>query len=413
MTHKEREPARLLAFHFLESGLSGGRWARMFTSLLIFLIIANVLAVIIETVPTIGMEWRNAFHAFELFSLLVFTGEYLGRLWVAPEHLIYKQKSDLKARMHYATRPTALVDLAAIAPLVVMLGAGDVQDFLILRVFSLVRFLKLARYSPSISSLVNALAAERRALSGALIIMLGALIVFSTLEYLIERDVQPEKFGSIPDAMWWGIATLATVGYGDVTPITPLGKLVAGFAMLFGLGMFTIPFGIVATAFVREIQRREFVVTWTMVARVPLFGDLNASEIGAVTELLEAHLVEAGAYICRAGEEAHCMYFIVAGEVDVEMPGMHHVMGAGAFFGEIAVLSRARRTATARAITRTNLLTLQADDLHRLMERQPHIAQRIREISEERIKSHQIKRGGDITSDELANSSHLPPDKPS
>ncbi len=178
MTKNTSSTLRSRTFHFLETGLSQGGVSRFFTFLLIALIIANVVAVIIGTVPEIAVSWHTEFYIFELFSILIFTIEYLARAWSAPENAIYNRMSDWKARTHYVTRPSSLVDLAAIAPFLALLDAVDVHDFLILRIFTLVRFLKLARYSPSISSLFNALASERRALSGALIIMISALLVF-------------------------------------------------------------------------------------------------------------------------------------------------------------------------------------------------------------------------------------------
>src|SRR5262249_2990718 len=163
--------------------------------------------------------------------------------------------------------------------------------------------------------------------------------------YLIEREAQPDKFGTIPDAMWWAIVTLATVGYGDVTPITPLGKLFASVVILGGLVIVALPVGIIATAFANEIHRREFVVTWRMVARGPLFAGLEAADIADISRLLRAQLVEAGTVIVRRGDVGQSMYFVASGSVEVELPKKKIRLGAGDFFGEVAVLQRTRRSA--------------------------------------------------------------------
>src|SRR5262249_57440893 len=142
----------------------------------------------------------------------------------------------------------------------------------------------------------------------------------------------------IPDAMWWAIVTLGTIGYGDVVPITPLGKVVAAVTVFLGLVMVALPVGIIANAFAEEIHRRDFVVTWGMVARVPLFSELNANEIADIMRLLRAQQVEPGTTIARRGEPGHSMYFIAAGEVEMELPHERVRLGVGHFFGEVAAL---------------------------------------------------------------------------
>jgi len=161
-------------------------------------------------------------------------------------------------------------------------------DVRVLLVFRIVRFLKLARYSPAMRSLLDAVYGERRALFGCFVILVGATLVAASIMHLIERDAQPDKFGTIPDAMWWAIVTLGTIGYGDVVPVTLIGRVVAAVTIFFGLIMVALPIGIVATAFADEVHRRNFVVTWSMVARVPLFAGLKASDIADIMRLLRA-----------------------------------------------------------------------------------------------------------------------------
>jgi voltage-gated potassium channel len=258
----------------------------------------------------------------------------------------------------------------------------------------------LARYSPAMRSLLDALYNERRALFGCFVILLGATLVAASIMHVIERHAQPEKFGTIPDAMWWAIVTLGTIGYGDVVPATALGRVVASITIFVGLIMVALPIGIVATAFADEIHRRDFVVTWGMVARVPLFAELQATDIADIIRLLHAQQFEPGDVIARRGEPAHSMYFIAAGEVEIELKHERVRLGAGHFFGEVAALRRTRRSATVTATTRTSLLMLDAHDLHVLMDREPRIAERIREVARSRLGGDGNPKG-DLVVEEL------------
>jgi voltage-gated potassium channel len=275
------------------------------------------------------------------------------------------------------------------------------SELRVILIFRIVRFLKLARYSPAIRSLLDALYSERRALFGCVIILLGTALIAASLMHLAERGVQPDKLGTIPDAMWWAIVTLGTIGYGDVVPITPLGKIIASVTIFGGLIMIALPVGIIATAFSEQIHRRDFVVTWSMVARVPLFAGLDAGEIADVLRLLRAQTVDSGDVIVRRGDAAHSMYFIAAGEVEIDLGTKHIRLGVGHFFGEVAVLRRARRSATVTAATRTSLLVLDAEDMHALMEREPRIAERINESVRSRGGHDVISPKGDIVTEEL------------
>jgi voltage-gated potassium channel len=308
----------------------------------------------------------------------------------------------VRARLKYIFSPAGLVDLAAVLPFWFAMLVPDALRIIL--VFRIVRFLKIARYSPAMRSLLDVLYRERRALFGSFAILIGTALVAATLMYLAERHVQPDKLGTIPDALWWAIVTLSTIGYGDVVPVTPLGKLIAVGSVFLGMIMIALPVGIIATAFADQIHRREFIVTWSMVARVPLFAELDAAEIADVMELLRAEVAEPGHVIVRAGEPAHSMYFIAAGEVEIAIKGKKETLrlGVGQFFGEVAVLRRAHRSATATALARTNLLALSAQDLHALMQRDSRIAARIKDVVEKRVGREVIGRKGDIVSEEIA-----------
>jgi voltage-gated potassium channel len=165
--------------------------------------------------------------------------------------------------------------------------------------------------------------------------------------------------------------------------------------------MVALPVGIIATAFSEMIHRRDFVVTWGMIAKVPLFAGLEAGDIADVMRLLRAQTVEPGAVIARRGDAAHSMYFIAAGEVEIALKDSSVRLGAGHFFGEVAVLRRARRSATVTALTRANLLVLDAHDLHALMERAPRVAARMHEMVKQRVGGEVVGARGDIVTEEL------------
>ena len=386
-------------YEILEHGPVGDQVGRLVGRLIVLLIVVNLAAVTLESVPELAARYAALFIGIELVSLVVFTVEYGLRVWVAVEHAPYHHSDGWKARLEYATSPAGIIDLLAVLPFwfAFVLPA----ELKILLVFRIIRFLKLARYSPGMRSLLNVLYAERRALFGCLVILIGATLIAATVMYLVERHVQPDKFGTIPDAMWWAIVTLGTIGYGDVVPVTIVGRIIAAATIFTGLIMVALPVGIVATAFANEIHRREFVVTWGMVARVPLFSGLNAAEIADIMRLLRAQQIEAGEVLARRGEPAHSMYFVAAGEVEIVLKDQRVRLGAGHFFGEIAALRRARRSATITAVARTSLLVLDAHDLHALMEREPRIAERVREVARGRLGREVLTSKGDLITEEL------------
>jgi len=332
------------------------------------------------------------------------------RVWVAAEHAPQRHRSEGAARWKFIVSAFGIIDLLAVLPFWFAFVAP--ADLRVLLIFRTIRFLKLARYSPGMRSLLAALYSERRALFGCVIILLGATLVAATVMHLVERDAQPDKLGTIPDAMWWAVVTLGTIGYGDVVPITVLGKMVAAVTVFAGLVMIALPVGIVATAFAAEVHRRDFVVTWGMVARVPVFAELSATEIADIMQLLRAQQIDAGEVLVRRGEPAHSMYFVAAGEVEIELPHDRVRLGAGHFFGEIAALRRARRSATVTAVARMSLLVLDAHDLHALMERQPRIAARIREVARSRLGRDIELRKGDLITEELEETAAGDPQGP-
>jgi len=373
-----------------------------FVRLIVFIIIIDVLAMILASVPEYDARFGGVLTAVKVGAVGVFALEYVARLWSVVGHSPRKL-SPAQDRLEYMFSSLGIIDLLAFLPASVALFAAD---HAMLAVLGVLPFFKLVRYSPAMRSLLAALHAERRTLVGCLVILMGAVLVFASLLYAIEHDVQPDKFGTIPEAMWWAIVTLGMVGYGDVVPVTPLGKLVSVFAIVGGLTMIALPVAIISTAFADEIRRRDFVVTWGMLARVPLFSHLSATEIADIMRLLRARTIESGEILVRRGDAASSMYFITAGEVEIELPSQRVRLADGTFFGEIALLHRTKRSGTVTATRKTRLLALDAQDFHALIERMPALASHVQKTAKARIADTAEAAKGDLAAAEIAQAKH-------
>ena len=219
------------------------------------MITLNVFSVILETVDSVYEKFELYFNYFEYFSVLIFTIEYLLRLWscVSKEN---EEGSDYKKRVKYIFSFGAIIDAIAILPSLVALFYPSI-DLRFVRALRIVRLLKFSRYSGSINSLISVLWDQRRSFGAAFFLLFIALIIVSSGMYLVEKDVQPEKFGSIPQSMWWALVTLTTVGYGDVYPITNLGKFFGSISIILGIGTVALPAGIMASAFTEFTRRNQ------------------------------------------------------------------------------------------------------------------------------------------------------------
>lgn len=216
------------------------------------LIILNVIFVIIGTVKPIEIRIKNFLEFFETFSVIAFTIEYILRVWSCT--VIKEYSHPFKGRLKYITRPLLMVDLLAILPYYIpMVFPIDMRFIRILRIFRVLRILKIERYSKALQLIIDVVKEKSSELFSTLIAIFTLLTIISSFMYYIE----PQTFENIPSAMWWGIVTLTTVGYGDVYPITPLGKVIGAILALLGVGLFGLPAGILASGFIEKIQKSK------------------------------------------------------------------------------------------------------------------------------------------------------------
>jgi len=239
----------------LEQGRFDDRPSRILNLLLIALISLNVVAIILESVAPIHDKYRLQFQFFDAFSVAVFTIEYLARVWSCIDLEEVGDSRPVIGRIKYMLSPIALVDLIAILPFYLSLYVAF--DLRFLRVLRLLRLFKLTRYSPALGALLDVIQKESEALLAAFVVLLIMLVISAGGIHLLEHELQPETFGSIPSAMWWSMVTLTTVGYGDVIPVTPMGKLFGGLIGLIGIGMIALPAAIMASGFAENVRRRQ------------------------------------------------------------------------------------------------------------------------------------------------------------
>ena len=223
---------------------------------LITLIILNITAVLLETVDSIYSVYKYHFLLFERVSTIIFLIEYLLRVWVSVEKMNNKKKaSKFIIRIKYMCTWPAIIDLLAV--LSGLIGMLFEVDLRILRALRMLRLLKFSRYFKVMNLLLGVLKEEKQSFLAAMFLLTIAMLIASTGIYIFEKDAQPDKFGSIPEAMWWAVATLTTVGYGDVTPITAMGKIFGALITIIGIGTGALPSGILASGFSDQLKRRK------------------------------------------------------------------------------------------------------------------------------------------------------------
>lgn len=226
---------------------------------LISLICISVVGIVLESIVGLYTRYRPIFDTIEWLTICVFSVEYVLRVWASVEQPRYQSLTGglLKKRLRYMLSPVAIIDLVSIMPFyLATFGLVGGSDLRFLRALRLLRILKLTRYSAAFDTLGVVFRENLRSFTAALFVLIVVMLIAATGMYYFERAAQPEAFSSIPASMWWAFATLTTVGYGDITPITPAGKMFGALISVVGIAMVALPTGILASAFTEQLRRR-------------------------------------------------------------------------------------------------------------------------------------------------------------
>ena len=297
--------------------------------------------------------------------------------------------------------PSGIVDLLGVLPVPIALVCGAEAETAWL--FASLWVLKLAQDSPGFAQLGRVFVLEARPLASVLVLFLIVLFLASAAMHVIEREGQPVAFGTLPAALWWAVVTLTTTGYGDEVPQTALGHLLASVVMICGIATFGLWTGILATGFAAESRRRNFIETWDLVSKVPFFQTLDPTSITEITHMLRRVEVPERIAVIRRGRVGDCMYFIAAGEVEVDVEPTPVRLGVGAFFGELALLGDSIRTANVSTTKPSTLLILDLADFRKLMAHHSELARVIdaegkRRLGENLRRREAERRGNTVPS---------------
>ncbi len=325
---------------------------------------AGLLAMTVMTMPDLSAGARGSAFVALWCCLVFFAGDLVVKAW-----------QRVGSETNYLLSSAGLIDLIAVLPVPIALLVGIPANTAWL--LAALWVLKLATFVPGLAVLGRVLALEARALGSVIVIFLTILILASVALYVLEAPGQPRQFGSLPLSLWWAVTTLTTTGYGDAVPLTSLGRLIGGMVMICGLGVFGLLTGILATGFAAEHRRRDFIRNWDLVTRVPFLKNLDPPAVIELTRLLRRIDLSDRTIVVRRGRPGDCMYFIAAGEVEVKVEPQPVRLGAGSFFGEMALLTGAPRTANVVTTAPTTLLALEVADFHALTAHHPELAQAV------------------------------------
>lgn len=251
-------------FRIVDEDARDYRPSRLFNGFIVFLIFVNMVAIIFESDDRYATAYADIFHYLELVSVVIFGLEYLMRLLTAD--FSYPHLRGARPYFRYLISPLAIIDLLAILPsililvapyFVVLAGQMDFRIIRLLRTMRLLRIFKITRYSSSLRLIIDVFRDKARDLAVTIFITLMLMVISSTIMYYVEHNAQEEQFPNILATFWWAVATLTTVGYGDVYPITALGKLLSGIIALLGIGLVALPTGILSSAFVDQMEKRR------------------------------------------------------------------------------------------------------------------------------------------------------------
>ncbi|PSR09761.1 MAG: potassium channel protein [Bacteroidetes bacterium] len=239
-----------------EAGRKKSRWNQAFHLFIITLILLSITAIILESYQPLRAGYEPLFYLFEVFTVVIFSVEYFLRIWTAD--LKYPDLGKWQARRQFIFSPLGLVDLIAVLPFYLpFFFKFDLRFIRILRIVRLLRIFKLNRYTQALKLFSNVFFEKRNELGITLFVMFILLLMSSTIMYYLESDVQPEKFPDIISTFWWAVATLTTVGYGDVYTMTGWGKLISGIIAILGIGLVALPTGILSAGFIEKIEEKN------------------------------------------------------------------------------------------------------------------------------------------------------------
>ena len=322
---------------------------------------AGVAAFLAGTLPGLWPEADRALTIVCVAISLLFLVQYVLRLRGQPKPL------------EWMVTGSAIIDLLAVLPIPLALLFG--ADGETARLFGVLWSLKLIRMNAAFTLLGRVLSNERQSLVSVTTAFFVVMLFAATIAFLLERKEQPEAFGSVPSAVFWAVTTITTTGYGDKIPVTFAGRTLAGIVMVAGIGLFALWAGILASGFAHELRRREFLESWDVVVRLPLFRNLGAPALAEVARLLKVQNCSRGSTVVRQGQPGDSMFFIAEGEAEVQAGAARIRLKPGQFFGEMALISGAPRNATVIAVTPTRLLRLDVVDFRELAARQPELLQ--------------------------------------
>jgi len=361
-------------------------------------IVLNAIAIVLTTVKSLHAVYGGVFDAIDDAAVILFALDYAARLWTAPEGeaaiavdgAVAVRRSPWSARLAYIGSALGIIDFVALLPLVLEFVVRNDSDWF--RVLRLVAVAKITRYAPALQLFIAVIRAEGHVLMSALLAMTVVWAIVSAIIFALEHDAQPEVFSSVPQAMWWAIVTMATIGYGDMVPVTAAGRVFGGIVMVLGIASVAAPAGILATGFANELRKRRSRTSYELVAKLPVFANLESSRIAAIARLLKLDVVPPRYAVVRRGEPGDAMFFIVSGEVEVEIQPHPVRLGPGHYFGEIALLREVPRSATIMSVTECELLVLNALDFRRLLDEYPAIRDSMHELAERRVADERKNR---------------------
>ncbi|MDF2180120.1 ion transporter [Aliiglaciecola sp. CAU 1673] len=275
---------RLKVYHLIENEQSRSNASRYLNLFLIVLIISNVTAVIFESEASIRAAYGRFFFMFELVSVSIFLVEYLARVWCCVERPELKEHATWRARLRYVIKPIAIIDLMAILPFLISLFFT--VDLRYLRLFRVLRLMKLTHYFKGFNIFMTVLQKEAKSIAAAMMMMMFLIVIAASVMYALESKTQPEQFGSILHSLWWAVVTMTTVGYGDVTPLTTGGRIVATFIMIIGVGFVALPAGMLAGRFGEELRERKLDLE-VHIEQALADGQIDPSEYKTLQELAD------------------------------------------------------------------------------------------------------------------------------